>query len=462
MIALHSTATNPDRFVSAVLSDPYFPGLRHLEDLSRWGHWRAFQAEAHDAGVSLSAEHWYDIGRFFDQVGHLDGEALLKFRHAVGLPALNRLLRLGKTTCGDDAKLEAGLTSELIEGVSIPVLALYGDASPFLATAQYLVDHLADCRQAIVPNAKHRAGGESKDVRSNRAQLPHPNGSNANRNRNRRRDRGVSIMNIEASPLILLTGAAGGIGRAAAKALAARGYRLACLDRAETALGETVADLEKSGAVVFGSVGDVRDRDAVKHAVAESEARLGPIDVLLAAAGVGGLSTATDLDTPKLGEMLEVNVLGVAHAIEAVLPGMIARGHGHIVGISSVAGFRGMPWMPGYSASKAALTTYLEGLRPSLKRRGVRVTTVFPGFVRTALTEGTPFRRPVKMLEPEQAALWIVKAIEKRPRDCVFPFSARRHGNLARLAELLVRSRHGSSRAKGAHHGVLKHDDANE
>ena len=88
---------------------------------------------------------------------HLDGERLLKFRQAVGLPALNRLLRLGQTTCGDDSKAEAGLTAELIDGVASPVLALYGEFSPFLATAQYLVEHLPDCRTAIVPGAKHRA-----------------------------------------------------------------------------------------------------------------------------------------------------------------------------------------------------------------------------------------------------------------------------------------------------------------
>ena len=101
----------PGRFEAVVLSDPYFPALRHLEDASRWGHWQNFRREAEEAGVTLSDEHWYDLGRFFDQVVHLDGEQLLKFRREVGLPALNRLLRLGHTTCGDDTKVAAGLTS---------------------------------------------------------------------------------------------------------------------------------------------------------------------------------------------------------------------------------------------------------------------------------------------------------------------------------------------------------------
>jgi short-subunit dehydrogenase len=79
--------------------------------------------------------------------------------------------------------------------------------------------------------------------------------------------------------------------------------------------------------------------------------------------------------------------------------------------------------MAAYSASKAALSTYLEGLRPALKRRGVGVTTVYPGFVRTAMTEGTPFRRPVPMMEPEEAARFLIRAIDRKPRDFTFPMS---------------------------------------
>ncbi len=94
---------------------------------------------------------------------HLDDEKLLRFRQAVGLPALNRLLRLGKTTCGDDSKAVAGLTAERIDGITQPSLALFGEHSPFLATAEYLVEHLPDCRAAIVPGAKHRAPEESPE-----------------------------------------------------------------------------------------------------------------------------------------------------------------------------------------------------------------------------------------------------------------------------------------------------------
>ena len=93
--------------------------------------------------------------------------------------------------------------------------------------------------------------------------------------------------------------------------------------------------------------------------------------------------------------------------------------------MASVAGYRGFPWMISYSASKAALITYLEALRPGLSRRGVTVTTVCPGFVRTQLSTSVPYQRPVKMIEPEEAARHLVRAVERRPRNCVFPWDMR-------------------------------------
>jgi pimeloyl-ACP methyl ester carboxylesterase len=161
VIAAHAAVLAPERVESLVLSDPYFPALRHLEDVSKWGHWQNFRKEAQNAGVELSDEHWYDLGNFFDQVLHLDEERQRKFRREVGLPALNRLLRLGKTTCGNDSKIDGGLTADKIHSITQPALAVYGEFSPFLATAEYLAANLPNCRTAIVPGAKHRAPEES-------------------------------------------------------------------------------------------------------------------------------------------------------------------------------------------------------------------------------------------------------------------------------------------------------------
>lgn len=226
------------------------------------------------------------------------------------------------------------------------------------------------------------------------------------------------------SSMVLMTGAAHGIGRATAVALGARGYRLGLVDRDAEALSNVAAQMLDNGSLIAAEPADVTDVLSLRSAIARIEAAVGPTEVLIACAGIGSTTLVPDLDTTALRATFDVNVVGVANAIDAVLPGMIARRAGHIVGISSVAGYRGLPWMPAYSASKAALATYLEGLRPGLKRRGITVTTVFPGFVRTALTENTPFRRPVKMLEPEQAAIHLVQAVERRPRNHAFPLSA--------------------------------------
>ncbi len=163
VIAVHAAVLAPERFEALVLSDPYFPALRHLEDVSRWSHWQDFRHEAEEAGVLLSSDTWYDLTTFFDQVLHLDNERLLRFRQAVGLPGLRRVLRLAGTTCGQDSKLAAGLTVEAISGVTHPCLALYGDSSPVLATADFLVGHLTDCRGRRIPGAKHRAPEENPD-----------------------------------------------------------------------------------------------------------------------------------------------------------------------------------------------------------------------------------------------------------------------------------------------------------
>ena len=161
VVAMHAALIAPERVTALVLSDPSFAALRHLEDLNRWGHWETFRQEAADAGVELSGEHWYDLTRFFGQVNHLDGERLLRFRQAVGLPGFNRLIKLARTTCGDDAKAESGLTAERIGEIEQPVLALFGEFSPFLATADYLTEHLPRCVQRRVPGAKHRAPEEN-------------------------------------------------------------------------------------------------------------------------------------------------------------------------------------------------------------------------------------------------------------------------------------------------------------
>ena len=226
-------------------------------------------------------------------------------------------------------------------------------------------------------------------------------------------------------PHVLITGAANGIGRATALELARNGVRMGLIDIDSTGLESLATELRNAGATFVAAVADVSWRWQLRQAVKEIEAALGPVDVLLACAGFGTLTLVPDLALDTLRHTFEVNLFGVAESIEAVLPGMLTRGRGHLVGVASLAGYRGFPWMISYSASKAALIAYLEALRPGLARRGITVTTVCPGFVRTAMSTGVPYKRKVKMLEPEQAAQHLVRAILRRPRNCVFPWSMR-------------------------------------
>jgi short-subunit dehydrogenase len=156
-------------------------------------------------------------------------------------------------------------------------------------------------------------------------------------------------------------------------------------------------------------------------AVRRIESDLGPVDLLIHNAGVGKPTNALAPDLDELEEMLRVNYLAGVYAVEAVLPGMMARGRGRIVAVSSLGARRGMAWSAGYSASKAALATYLESLRPPLRRRGVTVTTVFLGFVRTAMSASLPLRLPVLLMSPERAARGILRAAVAGRREASLP-----------------------------------------
>jgi short-subunit dehydrogenase len=227
---------------------------------------------------------------------------------------------------------------------------------------------------------------------------------------------------------VLVTGAAGGIGRALCFRMGREGARLSLLDRNGASLDRLQDDLKAAGVPCATAVADVRDRGQVRSAVDRLKSELGPADVLVAGAGLCGFSVVDDLKVGQLEEIIQVNFLGVVYAIEAVLPDMLKKACGQIVGISSLAGVRAIPFESAYCASKAALATYLESLRPPLRRRGVKVTTIFPGFVRTPLlgnllTEsGAPV--PPGVLEPEKAAEIITRAIRRGSRISCFPRGA--------------------------------------
>jgi NAD(P)-dependent dehydrogenase (short-subunit alcohol dehydrogenase family) len=168
--------------------------------------------------------------------------------------------------------------------------------------------------------------------------------------------------------------------------------------------------------------GDVRDPEALARAAADFLARFGVPDVVIANAGVSrGTLTEHAEDLHAFRAVFDTNVLGTVHTFHPFLAPMRAARRGTLVGIASIAGFRGLPGAGAYSASKAAAITYLESLRLELVGSGVAVVTICPGYVATPMTAKNPYRMPF-LTAPDKAARLIARAIERKKRFYVLPW----------------------------------------
>jgi short-subunit dehydrogenase len=219
--------------------------------------------------------------------------------------------------------------------------------------------------------------------------------------------------------VVCVTGASSGLGWAMAVEFARRGATLGVLARREDRLRQLCEEVRANDGRCEYAVADASDRTAIREGLKSLADRLGPCDVLVANAGVGASNTASELDVPAAEACVRTNLLGPMYAIEAVLPSMLARGGGHLVGVSSIASFKGLPTAAAYCASKAGLSAYLESLRISLRSRNVAVTTICPGFVRTEMTARN--EKMMFVLEAEVAARKMVTAIERRRKVYCFP-----------------------------------------
>ncbi|MGB8510701.1 MAG: SDR family NAD(P)-dependent oxidoreductase, partial [Pyrinomonadaceae bacterium] len=166
---------------------------------------------------------------------------------------------------------------------------------------------------------------------------------------------------------------------------------------------------------------DVREAEEVAAAATRLRERWGKIDVLIANAGISTTTGGMELKADEANRVISINVNGVINSVAAVLPDMLKQGCGHLVAVSSLAAYRGLPKSGAYSASKAAVSTFFESLRVDLIGSGVAVTVIHPGFIKTALTAGRKHRLPF-LLEVDDAAQLMIKAIERRPRSYAFPW----------------------------------------
>jgi NADP-dependent 3-hydroxy acid dehydrogenase YdfG len=183
--------------------------------------------------------------------------------------------------------------------------------------------------------------------------------------------------------VVLITGASSGIGEGTARQLAANGARVVLGARRTERLQAIAADIEKDGGTVRLRRLDVADRGDMEGFVAFAESEFGTIDVLVNNAGVMPLSPLAALKIDEWNWMIDVNIRGVLHGIAAVLPRMEARGHGHIINVSSVGGFVVQPTGAVYSATKFAVRAISEGLRKESDK--IRCTCVYPGVVTSEL-----------------------------------------------------------------------------
>jgi short-subunit dehydrogenase len=221
--------------------------------------------------------------------------------------------------------------------------------------------------------------------------------------------------------VVLITGASSGIGRALALEWARRGARVGLTARRGEELLRLGEEIERAGGEALAMPADVRDPEALKEVAERVRARWGRVDVLVANAGMSSTTAGTKLNAGEVGDVISVNVLGVVNSVAAVLPAMLEGGSGHLVAISSLASYRGMPKSGAYSASKAAVSTFFESLRVDLRKSNVAVTTIHPGFIRTPMTAARKKKLPF-LLEPEDAACRIIRAVERRARTYAFPW----------------------------------------
>ena len=241
----------------------------------------------------------------------------------------------------------------------------------------------------------------------------------------------TSVMDWE-HKVVLITGASSGIGRGLAFELARRGAAVGLLARRAEILEEVAREIRSSGGRALALPGDVTDSDAVRGAAAELRRIFGPIDLLIANAGVSVNTFVPNLCEKRIADLINVNVIGVVNSVSAVLSEMVANGSGHLVVNSSLAAYRGLPKSAAYCASKAAISSFFEALRIDLKGSGVDVTIIHPGFVRTPLI--THITRTPYLMEVDQAVEKIVHAIEKRKKGYSFPWQL---AAMARACKLL-------------------------
>lgn len=225
---------------------------------------------------------------------------------------------------------------------------------------------------------------------------------------------------METPKIILITGASSGLGAALAEAYAAPGITLLLCGRDKTRLEEVATQCMEIGASVHTGVFDIANREATLAWVAAMD-REHPVDLVIANAGVSAGTGGKNEALEQVEHLFAVNVSGVFYTLHPLLEAMEKRKKGQVAIMGSLAGFRGLPSSPAYSASKAAVRVYGEALRGYYLKKGIKVTVICPGYIKTPMTDVNSFPMPL-LMTAAKAASYIKQKLSKAPARVSFPF----------------------------------------
>ncbi|MFI3286164.1 MAG: SDR family oxidoreductase [Rikenellaceae bacterium] len=241
-------------------------------------------------------------------------------------------------------------------------------------------------------------------------------------------------MKSQKGKVVVITGASSGIGEALSKVYAAAGAKVVMAARQEEKLKKLASEIEQAGGDAIYSVCDVVNPDDCKLMIAKAVESYGKIDILICNAGISMRALFDDVELDVLHRLMDVNFWGTVNSVKFALP-YLQSSKGSIVGVSSVAGIHGLPARTGYSASKYAMTGFLETIRIENLKKGLHVMIACPGFTSSnvrfsALTadgsmQGETPRSEEKMMTSEQVANIIMKSTAKCKRLCLMEFDGR-------------------------------------
>jgi short-subunit dehydrogenase len=234
--------------------------------------------------------------------------------------------------------------------------------------------------------------------------------------------------------VVIVTGASSGIGEATAREFAANGSKVILAARSEEKLVEIVKEIREKGGEASYIKTDVSKEEDCRNLVEKTVEKYGTINILINNAGLSMRASFNDVDLKVLQKLMNVNFWGTVYCTKYALPYLVAN-RGSLVGVSSVAGFHGLPGRTGYSASKFAIHGFLETIRIENLKKGLHVMVIAPGFTSSeirkhALTadgteQGNSPRKEGKMMSPEYVAKWVLKGIRKKKRNKILTWAGR-------------------------------------